>query len=493
MQAVAGQPAFEAIAVDVDGTLIRTDLLHESVFGLLKQNPLYLFMLPLWLLKGKANLKQQIANRVDLPAELLPYREEFVDYLRTQHSAGKTLVLATASNIRYAKGIAEHLGIFSIVLGSTATENLSGSRKLSHIKKELNNAAFAYAGNSSVDLAVWQDSAAAILVDTPSDVQKKAEQVSTVVEVFSEKRNYLAALIKAMRPHQWLKNMLIVVPLVLAHRVSDPIALHQAMLAFFSFSLCASSVYLLNDMLDLEADRQHPTKRFRPFAAGTLPITYGVVGMVFLLAGSILIASALPPLFEAVLGIYYISTLAYSLGLKRALLVDALMLASLYTLRLVAGAAAISVEISFWLLAFSMFIFLSLAFIKRYSELLVSKSEGKEEIVGRAYQMVDIETVAQLGAASGYLAVMVMALYINSAKVYQEYARPESLWIFCPLLLYWISRMWVLTRRGEMHDDPVVFTMKDSRTYLLGLIAAIAYFTSKYWSVVRPLIPDYFL
>ena len=492
MQSEANNMGYDTLAVDVDGTLIRTDLLHESVFALLKLNPFYLFMLPLWLLKGKAHLKQMIANRVDLPADLLPYREDFVEYLREEHAAGKTLVLATASNIRYATGIAEHLGLFSVVIGSNATENLSGSRKLANIKEQLGHNRFAYAGNSAVDLPIWAESLAAVLVSTPADVRKRAEKSCEIAREFPEERILFKAFLRAIRPHQWLKNLLIFVPIFLVQRLSDPLSFHQAGMAFIAFSLCASSVYLLNDMLDLASDRQHPTKRFRPFAAGDLPIIYGVLGMFGLLFGSILIAFALPPFFVGVLGLYYISTLAYSLWLKSSVLVDALMLAILYTLRLIAGAAAISVVPSFWLLAFSMFIFLSLAFIKRYSELLAIDLEGSGRLIGRGYQAVDMETVSQLGTASGYLAVMVMALYINSDKVYAQYARPEALWLFCPLMLYWISRMWLLTRRGQMHDDPVVFTMKDKRTYLLAVIAVLAYLLARFWPAVRPFIPDYF-
>ena len=492
MQSEAKNMDYDTLAVDVDGTLLRTDLLHESVFALLKLNPFYLFLLPIWLLKGKAHLKQMIANRVDLPADLLPYREDFVEYLREEHAAGKTLVLATASNIRYATGIAEHLGLFSVVIGSNATENMSGSRKLANIKEQLGHDRFAYAGNSAVDLPIWAESLAAVLVSTPADVRKRAEKSCEIAREFPEERSLFKAFIRAIRPHQWLKNLLIFVPIFLVQRLSDPLSFHQAGMAFIAFSLCASSVYLLNDMLDLASDRQHPTKRFRPFAAGDLPIIYGVLGMFGLLFGSILIAFALPPFFVGVLGLYYISTLAYSLWLKSSVLVDALMLAILYTLRLIAGAAAISVVPSFWLLAFSMFIFLSLAFIKRYSELLAIDLEGSGRLIGRGYQAVDMETVSQLGTASGYLAVMVMALYINSDKVYAQYARPEALWLFCPLMLYWISRMWLLTRRGQMHDDPVVFTMKDKRTYLLAVIAVMAYLLARFWPVVRPFIPDYF-
>jgi len=493
MQDKSGQQSYSVLVIDVDGTLIRTDLLHESVFALLSLSPFYVFMLPLWLLQGKAHLKQMIANRVNLQAELLPYREEFVEYLREEHASGRKLMLATASNIRYAQGIAEHLGLFSWVLGSTERENLSGSCKLAHIRSQLGSENFAYAGNGSVDLPIWEAAGTAVLVNTPKAVQSRAEKISKVARVFAGSQNYLKAFSKAMRPHQWLKNLLIFVPLVLSQRLDEVQPIQQAFLGFLAFCLCASSVYLLNDLLDLSADRQHPTKRFRPFAAGDLPIAYGVIGMVGLLLCSFLVASLLPPYFLAVLAVYYFCTIMYSLWLKSSALIDALMLAALYTLRLIAGAAAITVPLSFWLLAFSMFIFLSLAFIKRYSELLLLANEGRQKLLGRAYQAVDMETLAQFGTASGYLAVLVMAFYINSDNVFEGYTRPEALWLLCPMMLYWISRMWLITRRGEMHDDPIVFTIKDRRTYTLGAMAGLALIVATYWSVIREFIPDYFL
>jgi len=487
------QPNNKALVVDVDGTLIRTDLLHESVFALLKKNPLFLFMLPLWLLRGKAHLKQEIARRADVPASLLPYRDELVEYLREQKAAGRRLVLATASNERYAQGIAEHLGIFDDALGSDGEQNLSGARKLARVQSLLDGEGFAYAGNASVDVPIWEAADAAVIVDAPASVARAAARVTKVEREFKASHNYLKALIVAMRPHQWMKNVLIFVPLVVAQMIDEPRALYQAVLAFMAFSACASSVYLLNDLLDLSSDRQHPSKRFRPFAAGDLPISLGVVATFVLLAVSFVIAYSLPPFFLGVLCIYYVFTMAYSLWLKRAMFLDALVLAGLYTMRLIAGAAAIEVVPSFWLLAFSIFIFLSLALIKRYSELVVVDAEGREKLVGRAYQTVDMETIVALGAASGYLAVLVMAFYINSEKVFEQYQRPEMLWLLCPMMLYWISRMWFLTRRGDMHDDPIVFTIKDRRTYSLGLIAALVLFVADSWSVVRQFIPGYFL
>ena len=475
------------MVVDLDGTLIRTDCLHESVFVLLKINPFYLLLLPLWLFRGKAHLKQMIANRAELQASLLPYHPEFLEYLREQHKGGRRLVLATASNERYAHGVAEYLGIFSDVLGSTLSENLSGATKLARIQSLLAGG-FANAGNSSVDVSLWQAADEAVLVNVAPGVRRRAEASTEVVKEFSARPNHLRCLIRAMRPHQWLKNLLLFVPLVLSHQLGDPQLVIQTLLGFLAFCFCASSVYLLNDLLDLASDRQHPNKRFRPFAAGDSPIAHGVVAMIVLLVMAISIASVLPRFFIWVLGIYYLSTMAYSLWLKRASLIDGLVLAGLYTLRLIAGAAAISVAPTFWLLAFSIFLFLSLALIKRHSELQLVHADGQENLVGRAYRSVDTETLAQLGTSSGYLSVLVLALYINSDKVADMYARPEALWILCPMMLYWISRMWLLTRRGEMHDDPVVFTVQDVRSWWLVLFALISYGTATYWEQVRPFL-----
>jgi 4-hydroxybenzoate polyprenyltransferase/phosphoserine phosphatase len=492
MQAPQQQADYSVLVVDMDGTLLRTDMLHESVFALLRRNALYLFMLPLWLLKGRAYLKQMLADRVQLAPELLPYREDLLAYLREERAAGRELLLATASNVRFATDVAQHLGMFAGVLGSSATENMKGEQKLANIRSRLGDKPFAYAGDSAADLPIWKAAAAAVLVDVPDRVRRQVEQVSHVVRVFDASAGDLGALIRAMRPHQWLKNLLVFLPLILAHLV-ELIAIEQAFLAFCAFSLCASSVYILNDLLDLAADRQHPSKRFRPFAAGDLSIVKGVVAMVLLLLASLLLSLLLPPFFLAILIIYYVCTLAYSIRLKEALLIDALTLASLYTLRIIAGAAAVQVRPSFWLLAFSMFLFLSLAFIKRYSELLALAAQGKDSLMGRAYHTVDMENIAQSGIASGYLAVMVMAFYINSEAVVRQYVRPEALWILCPIMLYWISRMWLLTRRGEMHDDPVVFAIRDFRTYWLAVLVGGVLLIASYWAIVRRFIPDYFL
>ncbi len=478
-----------ALVVDLDGTLIRTDLLHESVFGLLRQSFFNVFRLPFWLLRGKAYMKQQIADRVSLRVDLLPWHGEFLDYLRGEHAAGRQLVLATASNERYARGVADHLGIFDAVLSSSESENVSGATKLRKIETLLEGRPFEYAGNGLIDVLIWREAEGAVLVNPSAAARSRARALGKVTREFEEQPPAALALLKAMRPHQWLKNLLVLAPLVMAHQVHHLDLLLNAIIGFAAFSLCASSVYLLNDLLDLDADRQHPTKFRRPFAAGDLSITTGVIAMGVLLLGSLLLALLLPPYFFPVLLFYYAMTLAYSLWLKRAALLDGLTLAGLYTLRLIAGAAAIEVVPSFWLLAFSIFIFLSLAFIKRYSELLQLHRPDGSKVAGRGYMPVDMETVAQLGTASGYLAVLVLALYINGDKVDQMYARPEALWMLCPMMLYWISRMWLLTRRGEMHDDPIVFTIRDLRTWWLAGVAGIALLAAMYWPLVRPWLP----
>jgi len=470
MTSVPGNP----LVVDLDGTLTRSDLLFESVCGLLKQNLLYGFVLPFWLVGGKAHMKQKIADRVDVETDLLPWNDEFVDYLKEQKAAGRRLILATASNIKYAQQIADQLDLFDDVIASDASVNRSGSNKVAAVREILGDQPFDYAGNAEVDLKVWKEAAGAVLVNAPPGLEQSAEQIVEVERVFDSRAPQLKSFIRAIRAHQWLKNFLLFVPLVVSHQVTNVTLFTNTLLAFMAFSLCASSVYLLNDLFDLSSDRQHPRKCKRPFAAGDLPLVMGFVGLVGMLAAAFAIALLLPSeFFIALLG-YYILTMAYSAALKRAAIVDVLTLAALYTMRLIAGAAAISVEPSFWLLAFSMFTFLSLALIKRYSELLVQASQGKDRLAGRAYRFEDLETLAQMGAASGYLAVMVLALYIHSDETLALYSRPVALWLLCPIMLYWISRLWLLTRRGEMHDDPVVFTIRDRRTHWLLVIAGAA-------------------
>ena len=461
------------LCVDLDGTLVQTDVLIESIFALLKQNFIYILLLPLWLLKGKAYFKQQIADRVELDVEHLPYHEGLLDYLKQQHVLGRQLVLATASNVKFAEQIALHLGLFETVLASDEQNNLSGRRKCQCLIDSFGERGFDYAGNAKVDLAVWQHAAGIILVAPEAGVQEQAEKLGRIKKIFSVPAIGLLTYFKAMRLHQWVKNLLIFVPLALSHQVNDPALLVQACLAFLSFGLCASSIYLFNDLLDLPADRRHPGKRHRPLAAGVLSIKHGSLLIPVLLLFSFITALALPNEFLLVLMFYFVVTLAYSLWFKQAALVDVLVLAALYTLRIIAGTAAVGTDYSFWLLAFAMFLFLSLALVKRYSELMAQPEDNDQFLHGRGYRVDDLDILSQFGSSSGYMAVLVLAFYINSSEIRLLYTYPEAIWMLCPILLYWISRVWLLARRGEMNEDPVVFAIHDVRSRWLALITLI--------------------
>jgi 4-hydroxybenzoate polyprenyltransferase len=462
------------LIVDLDGTLLRTDLLIESFFLLLKRNILSIFLIPLWLLKGKANLKQQIADRVDIDASLLPFHADFLNYLKQQRSLGRKLILATASNVKFANAVAQEAAIFDTVMASDAETNLSGSRKVAPLVAAYGEGGFDYAGNAMIDLKIWQHAGEVIVVNPERGVKAAAEKVGFTIQLFEDRiESPWVSYLKAMRLHQWLKNLLLFVPLLMAHQFAEEALLGQAILAFLAFGLCASSVYLLNDLLDLPDDRRHPTKCNRPFAAGSVSVVNGTLLIPVLLLSAFVIALMLPVNFLLVLLIYYVLTLAYSFKLKRIALVDVLTLASLYTIRIIAGAAAVSVVPTFWLLAFSMFFFLSLALVKRFTELLGLEKSGKADAAGRGYSVVDLETLSHFGSTSAYMAVLVLALYINSETVKGLYSHPEVIWLLCPLLLYMVTRIWLLARRDQLHEDPVVFVMSDRISLLIGVMGAL--------------------
>ncbi len=462
------------ICVDLDGALIKTDLLVESFFALLKKNFALIFLAPFWLIKGKANLKHELAQRVEIDVSTLPYQQEFLSYLREEHAAGRMLLLVTAAHEKFAQQIADHLGLFAKVFATNASINLSGKRKLQRMLLEFGGQSFVYAADAHVDLRIWLHCRQAILVNPKLGVTRAAAKLAEVERVFDDRSGGIAAYARAMRLHQWLKNLLIFVPLLTSHRIGEPELVVQALVAFLAFGLCASSVYVLNDLLDLAADRQHPRKRYRMFAAGRINVLHGALLAPALLLSAFALALAFLPLkFVLVLLFYYCTTLAYSAQLKNFALIDVMVLAGLYTLRVIAGAAAVGVSLSFWLLAFSTFIFLSLALVKRYSELLVSREQGKDKISGREYEVDDLSVLVSMGAASGYLAVLVLALYINSLDVQVLYRQAKWIWLLCPLLLYWISRMWLITHRGNMHDDPIVFAVRDKVSLTLGVIGLV--------------------
>ena len=465
--------ATPVLCVDLDGTLIRSDLLFESLVLLIKKNPLLLLRIPFWLLRGKAVLKDEIAARVTLDPAALPYNREFVDWLKNERRAGRSLWLCTAANERLAKLVAEHLGLFDGVLASDRGTNLAGSAKAIRLTERFGERGFDYCGNESRDLAIWEKAHGAIVVEGGRQLESTVARRATLVQAFPNRSNRLRAAIRALRPHQWAKNVLILVPVLAAHRTSELSLMGIGLLATVAFCLCASSVYLLNDLLDLDADRAHPRKSKRPFAAGDLSILAGFMLAPTLLAAAVLVAAFLPGKFQLAFATYYALTLAYSFFLKGRVLLDAMALAGLYTLRLIAGAAAVSVPLSFWLLLFSVFLFLSLAFVKRFAELDGLRRQQRLRAAGRGYYVEDLPTLQTLGSAAGYLSVLVLALYINSPDIESLYTRPKIIWLLCVLLLYWISRVWMQASRGLMHDDPVVFALKDRVSLGIAALAAV--------------------
>ncbi len=473
MPAAVASASTLPLCVDLDGTLIRSDALLESLTLLIKRNPLYLFRIPLWLMAGKAALKAEIAKRVELDPAALPYNREFIEWLESERGTGRQLWLCTATNERLATRIAAHLKLFDGVLASDGATNLAGENKAAALVERFGDGGFDYCGNERRDLSVWRRARGAVIVDGGRRLEQSAAREVTILRTFSSNARPLPALVRALRPHQWAKNALILVPVLAAHRVSEPGKLVDALTAVVAFCLCASSVYVVNDLLDLAADRAHHRKSKRSFAAGDLSLLTGWALAPLLLVAAMLFAAFLPLKFLLVFATYYVSTLAYSFTLKGRVLIDTLTLAGLYTLRIIAGAAAVSVPLSFWLLLFSVFLFLSLAFVKRFTELDSLRRDQRLRAAGRGYHVEDLAILQSLGTAAGYLSVLVLALYINSPAIEPLYRRPKIIWMLCVLMLYWISRVWMKAQRGEMHDDPVVFALKDRVSLGVGLAAAL--------------------
>jgi 4-hydroxybenzoate polyprenyltransferase/phosphoserine phosphatase len=465
------------LVIDLDGTLLRSDLLVESGLAFVRMQPASVLSPLKWLISGKAHLKEQLAKASEIDVTRLPYDTQVMAFIEQERATGREIVLATASHKIYADQIAAHLKLFDRVMATDGTTNLSATRKRDRLVAEFGEQGFDYAGNSRDDLSVWAAARKAYVVNPESGVEKSARALGNVERVITApNRGRLITWAKALRLHQWIKNLLIVVPLLASHKLNQPELVGNGLLAFLFFGLCASSVYMLNDLLDLADDRHHPTKRNRPFASGVLPVKSALFIFPLLLIASFAgAATLLPPRFTAALACYYLLTLAYSLSLKRVMVVDVITLAALYTLRIIAGTFAFKVSLTFWMLAFSMFTFLSLALVKRFAELREARANGKtEKARGRGYYPDDLNMISSLGASSGYLSVLVLALYIQDQATAALYARPHVIWLACPLLLFWFSRTWLLTHRGEMHDDPVVFAIKDRTSLLVGaLFAAI--------------------
>ena len=465
------------LCVDLDGTLVQTDTLAESLFLFSRLHPFRIPLLLIWLVRGRSYLKMKLAQAALPSIETLPYHTELLAYLRQQKNAGVKLVLATGADRLIASRVASHLALFDEVWSSDGSRNLVGARKAQLLAGKY--PAFEYIGNSRTDLPVWFRSRGAILVSPSARLLRILERHSIpATSMPARPAPGISTWLRALRVHQWVKNLLIFFPLLTAHRLTDWTALALAGIGFFAFSLAASGTYLVNDLFDLQADRAHPGKCQRPFAAGLLNPGAGMAATLALFLAAFAAASALPRNARFLLAGYVILTLAYSLRLKRILVIDVLLLVCFYLVRIFAGGVATGISISVWLLAFSMFFFLSLALVKRLTELraLERVLTGDREISARGYQMSDIELLGSLASSSAYLSVVLFALYINSPEAHLLYRQPQFLWPLCLVVIYWLTRMILLANRGQLHDDPLVFAARDRASWITGVaVAAILY------------------
>lgn len=451
----------KVLVVDLDDTLIRGDLLVEGACAFLGQSPQRILDLIGWAVRGRAALKHELALAVSIDPATLPYNPNLLARIREVQAAGGKVYIASASNERLVQAVADHLGLDG-VFASDRTTNLKAKVKADRLVETFGAKGFDYAGDAAADLPVWAVAETAISVTRSASLRRRLEGAHDRVEhldVAAEGEGWRAWM-KLLRPHQWAKNALVAVPLLTAHAFGLTPLLHCA-LAFIAISLCASSVYIINDLVDIQADRGHPSKKRRPFASGAVPVLSGAAVAPLLLGAGVLCGLAVGLKFLAALGVYYATTTAYTFVLKRKLMIDVVTLAGLYTVRVIAGAVAIAAPMSEWLLAFSMFIFLSLALVKRHSEMAVRLEAGLPDPSNRDYRVADLPMLISLASAAGYSAVIVFALYLSSPAVRPLYTHPKVLWLAVPLLIYWISRTIAISHRGQMHDDPVVFALRD--------------------------------
>ena len=457
------------LVVDLDGTLCRTDTLQEGVLALIANRPLALLQLPGWLSEGRAGLKARLADQGVVAPDELPMNDAVVEMINVARDEGRRTALVSAADHRQVTAVAAATGLFDEAYGSAEGQNLKGDAKAAFLTQHFGPKMFDYVGDSRADLPVWAAARRGITVRAGQGLRHAAAAANSDIHHIDPPEGRLAVHLRAMRPHQWLKNILMFLPAMAAH---DLTRLLPVLLCFLAFCLTASAVYVINDLLDLASDRAHPRKRERPFAAGELTAGTGVAmagGLLFsalilgLLTGNLL--------FLAVLIFYLAITFAYSMWLKRKLIVDVLTLAGLYTTRIIAGGVAASVVLSPWLLGFSMFLFLALAAVKRQAELTDQFKAGRES-AGRAYEIGDLPVLRGVALSATQAAVLVLALYISSTDVQALYSRPTVLWLICPILLYWCIRMVMKAHRGIMPDDPIVFAVRDQVSLLLIIVCA---------------------
>lgn len=467
-QAVSRVPP---LCVDLDDTLIRTDLFAEGLIQFLRDHPTKVGALVRWFYRGRAPAKTELARWVTPAVEILPYRASILDLIIQRREAGAKIVLATASPHAWAERVAAYLGLFDEVLATTETTNLKGARKRDLLVERFGEKGFDYVGDSRADIPIWDSCRVGYAIAGNRALLKALpKQVQVVAQSHRSHTPPIRRWLRAIRAHQWAKNLLVLIPLIMAHEWRQVSLLGHSLAAFVSFSLAASAIYLINDFVDLESDRGHRSKRHRPFASGEIGIGAGLVASALCLTGSVALTPFTEPLFSVLLLLYLVTTSLYSFSLKRIPIVDIFVLASLYTLRIFAGAAATAITVSPWLLAFSLFFFLGLASVKRYVELDTSATSPSAS--RRGYLPSDTAWIANLGMGTGLVSVLVLALYIQGPEVTTLYSHPSGLWFLSPLVLFWVSRVWFLAHRQQLHEDPVVFALRDPVSLVIGVLAA---------------------
>jgi 4-hydroxybenzoate polyprenyltransferase len=469
------------LAVDLDGSLIKTDLLYESVIRLIFTKPWLVILLPFWLLSGKTHLKQCLDKAITLETEHLPWNNELIHYLEEEKKSGRTIILCTGSWQSLADKVAAKFTFFTDAHGSNQNVNLTGTSKANFLVERYGEKNFSYVGNESLDLKIWQHAKSAVVISKSPALAEKTSAVCTIEKTLAGSSGLsFRSILKQIRIHQWVKNALIFVPLVTSHQLSDTNLLISAMIAFVAYGLCASATYIINDLSDLTSDRKNDKKKYRPLAAGEISIPQGIILSAILLTTSLVIAAQLNGWFLYSLLTYIAVTLSYSFKIKHLQSLDITVLAGLYTLRIISGALAVDVLPSFWLLAFSMFIFLCLALIKRLSEVINNQEKYSKEtkLSGRGYYIGDLQVLMSLATASGMLSILVFAMYINSPETISLYAEPYILWLLCPLFAYWIIRVIIMASRGEVDEDPILFAIKDSRSWITGILILLIIFAS---------------
>lgn len=464
------------ICVDLDGTLVRTDTLVEGLLGFLR-DPRNWTGLWRWPLRGPAALKRQVAARAPLDLTLLPYEHTLIDYLQAQRGCGRRLVLATAADRELADGVNAHLKLFDEVIASDGIRNLKGRAKGDTLAKRFGAGNFTYVGNSWPDLQIWRRAGSAVLVNVPHRLNDKVAKITRVERRIDDRPPRVPSFLKALRPHQWLKNLLVFLPILTANALRDGRAWADAAVMFTAFCASAAAVYIVNDLTDLSADRGHPRKRRRPFASGDLPLTVGLVAAPLLLAMGVALGLAIGT--AHIIALYAVCSLAYSIKLKELPLVDVFTLALLYTLRVFGGAEASHYRLSPWFLAFSIFLFLSLATVKRVSELMDLKRRDMRTPDRRGYEADDIAILQAMGVGATFVSAMVLALFIQSDSVAARYTHPELLWVIVPLALFWQCRLWLSTARGYMHDDPIVYAARDWVSWLTAATALVVFILAR--------------